>query len=139
MQPTQALGISLALIDYEIEEPAYVPVPPEWKRELNAAREILSELIGLFERLPARAPEPTDWQALPEVLTAPQAAEAAKVHRSTMARFIRERRIRAAKVGGRYQIDREDLRAAIETGLLIGQKERRRRRPNRLTHPELGF
>jgi len=51
--------------------------------------------------------------AKPTLLTAEEAADYLRVNVNTMRRYIRERRVRAARVGRGYRIRQEDLDAFL--------------------------
>lgn len=139
MHPSQALALAACLVDYEIEEPQIRPCPPEWLRELREARLILGALLSIFEHMPARRPLPIDWQNLPEELSTTEAARVLDMQHPSISRMIREGRIPATREGRAYRIRRDELRQALESGRLSAPKVRQRARPDRLSHPELGF
>lgn len=46
MSKKQALSLAILLLEFEIEQPAITPPPPDWEAELKAARAALQEMLG---------------------------------------------------------------------------------------------
>lgn len=63
MTPAQALILASLLIDFELEQPAVKPAPPEWEEELQAARAVLNGMIARAAPPPAWVTKPVEAQA----------------------------------------------------------------------------
>lgn len=90
---------------------------------LAALRELVREVVGeeiarvLDER--DRAKSKDGWLSLRA------AGDVAGVHPDTVARWIREGRIRAGKAGRHVRVRRADIERLIENGGKVGRPERR--------------